>query len=168
MTVLQTERPLCKPSHGGFTLIELLITVVIVSILASAAVPLMDLTQQRNREIELRRALREIRRGLDNYKQAVDEGRILRKMGESGYPPALSLLEAGVPDAKDPSGRKIYFLRRLPRDPFYPGMDVPAEKTWGKRSYASPPDDPREAADVFDVYSRSEETGLNGIPYRQW
>ncbi|MBI3523797.1 MAG: type II secretion system protein [Betaproteobacteria bacterium] len=155
-------------AHRGFTLIELLVTVVIVSILASAAVPLMDLAAQRSKELELRRVLREIRRGLDAYKQAVNEGRVMRKMGESGYPHALADLEAGVLDAKDPSGKRIYFLRRLPRDPLYPDPSAPAEKTWGKRSYASPPDNPREGEDVFDVYSLSEGIGLNGIPYRQW
>lgn len=155
-------------THRGFTLVELLVTVVIVSILASAAVPLMDLTAQRNKEIELRRALREIRRGLDAFKQAVDEGRVMRKMGESGYPHVLADLEGGVLDAKDSSGKRIYFLRRLPRDPLYPDASVPAEKTWRKRSYASPPHDPQEGEDVFDVHSFSDGIGLNGIPYRQW
>jgi len=155
-------------SHSGFTLIELLVTVVIVSILASATVPLMNLTAKRNKEIELRRSLREIRRGLDAYKQAVDEGRILRKMGDSGYPRSLADLDAGVLDVKDPSGKHIYFLRRLPRDPFYPDTSVPAERTWGKRSYASPRDNPREGEDVFDVYSLSDGVSLSGIPYRQW
>lgn len=155
-------------THRGFTLIELLVTVVIVSILASAAIPLMDLAAQRNKELELRRVLREIRRGLDAYKQAVDEGRIMRKIGESGYPHTLADLEKGVLDAKDPSGKRIYFLRRLPRDPLFPDPSVPAERTWAKRSYASPPDAPREGDDVFDVYSLSDGIGLNGIPYRQW
>ena len=155
-------------AHQGFTLVELLVTVVIVSILASAAVPLMDLAAQRSKELELRKALREIRRGLDTYKQVVDEGRVLRKMGESGYPHALADLESGVLDAKDPTGKRIYFLRRLPRDPLYSDRSVPAEKTWGKRSYASPPDNPQEGEDVFDVYSLSDGVGLNGVPYRQW
>lgn len=153
---------------GGFTLIELVVTVAIVGILAAGAFPLAELTAQRMREAELRQSLRQIRGALDAYKAAYDAGRIEQSAGASGYPPDLATLVAGVPDAADPAGARIYFLRRIPRDPFHPDPSVAADRTWGKRSYASPPDAPREGADVFDVYSLSNRIGLNGIPYREW
>lgn len=151
----------------GFTLIELLVTLVIIAILASVAMPLSALNQQRSKEAELRRNLREIRAALDSYKQAVDEGRIARSLDQSGYPPNLSVLVEGANDVKSPVARKIYFLRRIPRDPFA-DEGVAAESSWGKRSYASPPDAPHDGKDVYDVYSLSDKMGLNGIPYRQW
>jgi len=154
--------------RGGFTLIELVVTLLIVGLLAAAAVPLVELTVKRNRERELRAALREIRTAIDAYKRASDEGRILKLAQQSGYPPKLALLIEGVPDLRSPERRSIYFLRRLPRDPTFPDLGAPAESTWGKRSYASPPDAPDEGEDVFDVFSRSEGNALNGTPYRSW
>ena len=154
--------------NRGFTLIEVLITVAIVGLLASIAMPLAELSTQRAKERELRHALREIRDALDAYKRASDEGRIMRSPDQSGYPPSLTTLVEGVTDAKSPSGQKIFFLRRVPRDPFFADLSVPPEKTWGLRSYDSPPDNPRSGADVFDAYTRHAGTGLNGIPYRQW
>ncbi|MEI7970039.1 MAG: type II secretion system protein [Betaproteobacteria bacterium] len=157
----------CPGGHGGFTLLEMMIVVAILGILALGLVPLNDLATQRARESDLRTGLRQMRGALDAYRRAVDEGRIERKADESGYPRRLSDLVTGVPDAKSPDRRPIYFLRRLPRDPFAePGL--PPEDTWGRRSYASPPDRPAEGRDVFDVYSRSERIGLNGVPYRDW
>lgn len=153
--------------ESGFTLIELLVTVAIVAILASVALPLSELSQQRAKEQELRQALREIRTAIDAYKQAVDEGRVIRSLDQSGYPPKLSLLAEGVTDVKSPVARKLYFLRRIPMDP-YAENPANAESSWGKRSYDSPPDAPREGRDVYDVYSLSTRTGLNGIPYREW
>jgi general secretion pathway protein G len=147
-------------SARGFTLIELVIAVAIVAILASAALPLNELVVQRAKEQDLRRALREIRGGIDAYKQAVDEGRIVRRVNESGYPRRLEDLVQGVEDQKSPRREKIYFLRRLPADPF--------GEPWGMRSYASPPEEPREGDDVFDVYSRAPGPGINGKPYREW
>jgi general secretion pathway protein G len=91
-----------------------------------------------------------------------------KKATESGYPPTLEVLVEGVKDIKSPESKKIYFLRRVPRDPMFEDDNVPAAKTWGLRSYASPPDDPAPGDDVFDVYSRSTKKGLNGIVYRQW
>jgi general secretion pathway protein G len=151
----------------GFTLIELIITVAIVAILASAALPLSQLVVQRAKEQELRTALRQIREAIDAYKQAADEGRVGRKSDESGYPPSLDALVMGVEDIKNPQKRAIYLLRRLPRDPFAPA-GIPAADTWGKRSYSSPPDAPQEGDDVFDVFSLSEGRGINGVPYREW
>jgi general secretion pathway protein G len=152
----------------GFTLIELVITVAIVAVLASVALPLNELVVQRAKEQDLRRALRDVREAIDAYKQASDEGRIQKKVGESGYPRELAELVAGVEDQKDPKKKRIYFLRRLPRDPFAADADMAPVETWGLRSYASPPDEPKEGEDVYDVFSRSQRSGLNGRPYREW
>ena len=145
----------------GFTLIELLITVAIVAVLATVALPLAETTVQRGKEQELKRALRDIRTAIDAYKQAFDEGVIERKMGASGYPPTLEVLVEGVRDARMPDETRVYFLRRLPGDPV-------SGEPWGLRSYASPATDPKEGADVYDVYSRSEGAGMSGVPYREW
>jgi general secretion pathway protein G len=151
----------------AFTLIELVVTVAIVGILASVAMPLAQLTVERGKEQALRAALREIREAIDAYKRAADDGRIRRRADENGYPPALEVLVDGVEDARHPDRRKVYFLRRLPRDPFAePALG--AADSWGKRSYASPAGAPVEGADVFDIYSRAPGIGLNGIPYRDW
>lgn len=152
----------------GFTLVELMVVVVIMGILASAAMPLGEMVAKREKEQALRTALRQIRTAIDAYKQAADEGRVEKKADETGYPHKLEDLEMGVDDIKDPDKKKIFFMRRLPRDPMFPDSDVMAAETWGKRSYASSPDHPEEGDDVYDVYSLSEKVGLNGIPYNQW
>jgi general secretion pathway protein G len=145
----------------GFTLIELLIVVAIVALLASIAAPLAELGWQRGKEQELRHALREIRGAIDAYKRASDDGQIEKKADASGYPASLAALVEGAADKKDPQGSKIYFLRRIPKDPIT-GDD------WGLRSYASPADSPQPGKDVYDVFSRSDEPGLNRVPYREW
>lgn len=154
--------------QGGFTLIEVVITAAIVATLASIALPLTEIAMQRSRETELRRALHQIRDALDAYKRASDEGRIVRSPDQSGYPPTLSSLVEGVTDAKSPTGRKIYFLRRIPRDPVAADGEAAPEATWGLRSYESSPLEPRAGKDVFDVHSLSERKGLNGVAYREW
>ncbi|MGH8638577.1 MAG: prepilin-type N-terminal cleavage/methylation domain-containing protein [Burkholderiales bacterium] len=155
-------------STAGFTLIELIATVAIVAVLAAAAAPMLEVSARRAKESELRSALRSIRGAIDTYKTAVDEGRVARKADESGYPPNLAVLAEGVADAKDPQKRRIYFLRRIPRDPFATNATDVAAHTWGLRSYASPPEAPIAGDDVFDVFSLSGGTGLNAIPYREW
>ncbi|SFI17065.1 type II secretion system protein [Nitrosomonas sp. Nm34] len=154
----------------GFTLVELMVVVAIVATLATAVMPLREIAVKREKEQELRVALRQIRTAIDAYKQAADEGRVEKKADEVGYPRKLEDLAKGVPNIKDPKKNMIYFLRRLPRDPMFADedMDVPDADTWGKRSYESPPDNPEEGDDVFDIYSRSSQKGLNGIPYNQW
>ena len=152
----------------GFTLIELLVTVAIVGLLATLALPMTELAVQRSKEQELRLALREIRTGIDAYKKAWDEGHIEKGLDDSGYPKTLDVLADGVEDFKNPKHVKMYFLRRIPRDPFSKDTASPAADTWGKRSYESPPDDPQEGDDVYDVYSLSKGVGLNRVPYREW
>ena len=154
--------------HGGFTLIELLVTLAILGVLGTLVVPVTQVTLQRRQEQELRRGLRDIRQALDAYKRAGDEGRLLRAPDASGYPKSLELLVEGVPDQRNPKRSKIYFLRRVPRDPCNRDPGLADAQTWGKRSYASEADDPREGDDVYDVYSTSNKMGLNNVPYRKW
>jgi general secretion pathway protein G len=152
----------------GFTLLEMLVTAAIVATLAMVALPLAELTIKRNREAALLTALRDIRAGLDAYKQASDEGRVLKEVEDTGYPKRLEQLVEGIEDATSAKKVRIYFLRRLPRDPTFRDTSVPAAETWGLRSYESPPDNPQAGRDVYDVYSLSSGVGLNGIPYNQW
>jgi len=145
----------------GFTLIEMVITVAIVALLASVALPLAEMSSQRGKEQDLRRSLRDLRGAIDAYKRAFDEGRIAKEIDKSGYPPSLKVLVEGVADATKPKGAKIYFLRRIPPDPV-------SGEDWGLRSYESPSDEPKPGKDVFDVYSISDAVGINGIKYREW
>jgi general secretion pathway protein G len=161
-----------KPPYG-FTLIELVVTVAILAILASVAMPMLQLTVQRVKESELRANLRQIREAIDAYKKAVDEGRVSKNIDQSGYPPNLEMLVDGVVDVKDPSKRKLRFLRKIPADPMRTLVqnDDGYGQTnyhWGLRSYASEFDNPKEGQDVYDVYSLSKQTGINGVPYSQW
>ena len=152
----------------GFTFIELMMSVAILGTIALMAVPMAEVMLQRKREHDLRVALIEIRKAIDAYKRASEQGRIFLKINETGYPPNLDVLEQGVVDQRSPTGKKIYFLRRVPADPMTPNSTVAPARSWGLRSYASPPDEPAEGRDIFDVYSKSEGVGLNGVPYRRW
>ncbi|MDI1257897.1 type II secretion system protein [Aquabacterium sp.] len=159
-----------KPSRQqrGFTLIEMVVVVMMVGILASAAMPLAALHKRRAQEADLRQALRTVRTAIDDYKRAWDQGRIEKKADETGYPPSLEALVQGVPDATSPKGERIYFLRRLPRDPFADDPSLPEAATWGLRSYASPPDAPAPGKDVFDVHVLRDGTAMDGTFYRDW
>jgi general secretion pathway protein G len=168
MSIGRMRRTDSDAHRRGFTLIELLVTLAILGVLASLAVPVAQVTRQRVQEQELRSALREIRHGIDAYQRASNEGRIPKPLGSSGYPKDLDILVDGVPDQRDPKRNKIYFLRRVPRDPMNSNFDIPEADTWGKRSYASEANDPQEGDDVFDVVSTSPKIGLNGVPYSKW
>ncbi len=152
----------------GFTLIELVVTIAIIGLLTSAAMPLVQLTAQRAKENELHDSLRVLRSAIDAYKLAYDSGHMRREVGESGYPATLQVLVDGVEDAASEKKAMMYFLRHVPRDPFFPDPAVAAADTWGLRSYQSPPSEPQPGADVFDIYSMAAGKGLNGIPYRGW
>jgi general secretion pathway protein G len=158
----------------GFTLVELVITLAIVAILASVAMPMLKVSVQRSKEAELKTNLRQIRDALDAYKKAYDEGRVeLKSIDKSGYPPNLEILVEGIEDKSVPDGKKIIrFLRRIPQDPMRSRDESPGQTSltdmWGLRSYASDADNPTAGEDVYDVYSLSPLTGTNGIPYAKW
>jgi general secretion pathway protein G len=155
-----------RVGENGYTFIELVIVTTILLILASAALPLAQVTAQRSREAELRRSLREMRVAIDRFKDAVDRGQIPTtelEAGSEGYPPSLETLVEGVSAANDASGRRLKFLRRIPIDP----MTGTAE--WGLRSYTDDPDSTSWGGrSVYDVHSTSEGTALDGTRYRDW
>src|SRR3954467_816175 len=143
----------------GMTLIELITAVVIMAILAGAAIPLARTSIRRTKERNLRAALWEMRDAIDRYKDAADRGAFQVKLGSEGYPPDLETLVKGV----DVSGKKIRFLRRIPIDPMMKNDD------WGLRSMQ---DDPQSQSfggqSVFDVYTKSQDTALDGTKYSDW
>jgi general secretion pathway protein G len=153
-------------ARNGFTFVELVVVTTILLILASAVMPLAKVTVQRHREMELHRVLREMRTAIDKYKDAVDNGLIGSvdvKAGSEGYPPNLETLVEGVSVANDASGRKLKFLRRVPMDP------ITNSKEWGLRSYTDKPDSTSwGGGNVYDVYSKSQGTALDGTKYRDW
>jgi general secretion pathway protein G len=153
-------------NQRGYTFIELLVVSAIVLILASAVMPLAKVTATRQREAELRRALREIRTAIDRYKDAADLGQVSPldlRAGAEGYPPDLDTLVEGVPAANDASGRRLKFLRRVPIDP------MTRTNEWGLRSYQDDPDATRWGGqNVFDVYTQADGTALDGSKYRDW
>jgi general secretion pathway protein G len=147
----------------GFTLIELIVTVFIVSILVGVAVPLARNSIKRDKEVALREALRELRTAIDRYKDASDLGRIPMKLDTEGYPEKLQVLVDGV-DLNGTVGKKLKLLRRIPIDPMTNSTE------WGLRSYQ---DDPKNSSswggqDVFDVYTKSQGTALDGTKYKDW
>lgn len=154
--------------NRGVTLIELAVVVAMVGILASAVMPLAHISRTRSKELELKRNLRAIRMAIDSYKKVYDDKRIESEIGRSGYPRSLNELVEGVKDAKDPEGKMIYFLRRLPRDPMSDNEFLPPDETWEVRSYESEPDDFSGGEDVYDLRSLSDGVALNGTPYNEW
>jgi general secretion pathway protein G len=164
--IYHSIRERAKRGERGFTFVELLVVVTILIILASAAMPLAKVTIQRQREAELRRALREMRTAIDKYKDAVDNGLIASidvRAGSEGYPPDLETLIEGVSVANDASGRKLKFLRRVPIDPMTNSTE------WGFRSYQDKPDSTSWGGqNVYDVYTKSDGTALDGTKYRDW
>ncbi len=155
-----------KRGEHGFTFLELVIVTAILMILASTIMPMTQVTAQRQREVELRRSLREMRTAIDKFKDAVDQGQIPTtelEPGNEGYPPDLETLVNGVSAANDATGRKLKFLRKIPIDPMTNSMD------WGKRAYQDRPDSQSWGGkNVFDVYTTYKGTGLDGTKYQDW
>ena len=151
---------------NGYSFVELLVVTALVAILASAVMPLARVAMQRQREVELRRTLRELRTAIDHYKDAADQGMIAAtelKLGNEGYPPTLDVLVAGVRASGDATDRKLKFLRRIPIDP------MTGTKEWGMRSYQDRPDARSWGGqNVFDVFTTSEGTALDGTKYKDW
>ncbi|AXI01483.1 prepilin-type N-terminal cleavage/methylation domain-containing protein [Aquirhabdus parva] len=153
----------------GFTFVELLVTLSLLALLASVVLPISDLLSRQQKEQELRHALLEIRQALDQFKEESAKGKIPPSLQSvDGYPLQLTtLLAVTEPNSKAPP---IHFLRRIPRDPFFPDNTVKPEDTWGKRSYnANLIIDPSQpAGDIYDIYSLSNQIGTNGIAYKEW
>jgi general secretion pathway protein G len=153
-------------NHQGYSFVELLVVTSVLFILASVAMPLAQVTAQRQREVELRASLRQMRTAIDKFKDAVDQGRIAAtelKPGSEGYPPDLDTLVEGVPMQNDQSGVKLKFLRRVPIDPMTNSTE------WGMRAYQDRPDSTSWGGQsVFDVYTKSGATAIDGTKYKDW
>lgn len=150
----------------GFTLVELLVTLALLALLVTSASPVLQLNSKREKEHELKRALWQIRDALDAYKDAVDQGLIKKTADGSGYPPNLAILVTGVENAQDRKKKKLFFLRRIPRDPFAAETGQSNAETWRIRAYDGAIDE--MAKDVYDVSSRSTALGINQQPYSEW
>lgn len=159
-----------RTGDDGFTLIELVITLALVGVVALTALPLYEVSAARSREVELRASLRTLRTAIDAYKAAADSGQVAKGAADSGYPPSLETLVQGVEAARENinGGRRLVFLRQIPRDPFAEDAAAPPARHWSTRAYGAAPDDFRSGDDVFDVASRSRRIGSNGVPYQEW
>lgn len=154
-------------SHG-YTLIEMLVVLALLGVLSTMVLPMAALQAQRAKEVELKRALWQIRDAIDAYHQAAVAGALGGSSSQPGYPPSLEALTRPQPDARaGRQGQVLRFLRNVPRDPFADD-NAPAAQTWGLRSYASEAARPQPGTDVYDVFSRATAKGLNGVPLGQW
>jgi general secretion pathway protein G len=154
--------PISRRSQAGYTLAELVMVASVLVLLAAITMPLVKFTSRRIKEMELRQALREMRAAVDEYKRYSDMGMIPVDLGTEGYPAKLDVLVDGVALAGQVD-KKLKLLRRIPIDP------MTGEKEWGLRSYQDAPDATSWGGEnVYDVYSRSQGVGLNGVRYRAW
>jgi len=155
-----TSRRLLDRRQTGVTLLEMIVVITILLILMGAAVPVLKVSVRRQREVELRRDLWEMRAAIDRYKDAADKNAFQQKLGSEGYPPDMDTLVNGVEIA---GGKKLRFLRRIPVDPMTGNTD------WGLRSMQDDPQsDSWGGQNVFDVYTKSTGIGLNGTKYKDW
>jgi general secretion pathway protein G len=156
---MTVSRLIRRPSERGLTLIELLVTVAILSVLAMAAIPVARFQIKREKERELHRALWMMRDAIDRYKDAADRGAFQTKVDSQNYPPDLDTLVSGV----DVQGKKVRFLRQIPLDP------MTGQKDWGTRSMQDDPSsDSNGGQNVFDVFTKSTGTALDGTKYSDW
>jgi len=164
------QRAARRRGGGGFTVIELMVALVILSILAAAAIPYAEMTVTRSKELELRRALREVRTAIDHLHEDWETGKVSKlgsSLSDDGYPRTLLLLMEGV-DAGDAKGNKRKYLRRIPEDPFGQPGKIPAEQ-WLLRGYQEETDSMNwNNRDVYDIRTRSDRTAMDGTRYRDW
>lgn len=162
---MDVQKPITRRrfNQRGLTLVELIVATAILALLSTMAVPLARYKVRRDKERDLRYALRQIRDAIDRYKDAADEGAFQIQVGTEGYPETLEMLVEGVEMSQNPDGTKIKFLRRIPEDPMTGSTD------WGMRSMQ---DDPNSMSwggeNVFDVYTKSFERDRNGVAYSEW
>jgi len=158
--VIWSSEKMRKPSQLGVTLLEMIIVITILLILMGAAVPVVRISVKRQKEVELRRDLWEMRNAIDRYKDAADRNAFQIKLGSEGYPPDMDTLVNGV---EAQGGKKLRFLRRVPVDP------ITGNKDWGLRSMQDDPQsDSWGGQNVFDVYTKSDGTALDGTKYKDW